>query len=372
VVERGRFAPTEEGTPQGGVISPLLLNVALHGLEEAAGVRYYTTARSGGQTKPGSPVLVRYADDMVVLCHSQEQAEQVKAQLGAWLAPSGLTFNEEKTRIVHASDGFDFLGFNVRRYRGGKLLIRPSTAAVRKIRRRLSTEMRALRGANVAAVLRRINPIVRGWAVYYRGVVSSKIYAALDNHMWRLTYKWARHSHPNKSRRWVVDRYFGRLHPARQDRWVFGARDQGAYLHKFSWTKIVRHQLVDGGSSPDDPDLTDYWASRRRRSTPPLDSTTLRLLQKQRGRCPQCEDYLLYADRQPQTPMEWEQWLRTTRKAITKQHVVAQGGQTQPDGHRLIHARCSRRNDSARTGPAHPHAQEACLSRMRGNAHVRF
>lgn len=185
VVDRGRFAPTEEGTPQGGVISPLLFNVALHGMEEAAGVRYYTTGRDAGSAQSGSPVLVRYADDFVAMCTSREQAEQVKKRLAAWLTPRGLAFHEDKTRIVHAESGFDFLGFNVRRYHG-KLLIKPSTAAQRRIRERLSTEMVALRGANAGAVLKKINPIVRGWSAYYRTVVSSEIFTALDNHMWKL------------------------------------------------------------------------------------------------------------------------------------------------------------------------------------------
>ena len=126
VFEAGKgFAPTDEGTPQGGVISPLLLNIAMHGLEEAAGVRYINSGRHAGQTKAGSPVLVRYADDLVALCHTQWQAEQVKVKLAEWLAPRGLIFNEDKTRIVHVGrSGFDFLGFNVRRYHG-KLLIKP-------------------------------------------------------------------------------------------------------------------------------------------------------------------------------------------------------------------------------------------------------
>ena len=117
VFEAGKgFAPTGEGTPQGGVISPCLLNVALHGMEHAAGVRYRRRQPRRNASR-GSPVLVRYADDLVALCHSREQAEQVKARLAAWLEPSGLAFNEDKTRIVHLEDGFDFLGFNIRRYR---------------------------------------------------------------------------------------------------------------------------------------------------------------------------------------------------------------------------------------------------------------
>ena len=97
------------------MISPLLLNVALHGLEEAAGVRYHACGKNAAVARAGSPVVIRYADDLVALCHGQRQAEQVKARLAEWLAPRGLAFNEDKTRVVHLSEGFGFLGFNVRR-----------------------------------------------------------------------------------------------------------------------------------------------------------------------------------------------------------------------------------------------------------------
>ena len=135
-----------------------MMNVALHGLEEAAGVRYQASGSNAGDTVPGCPVVVRYADDLVACAHSREQAEQVKAQLAEWLAPRGLVFNEDKTKIVHLTEGFDFLGFNVRRYRNGKLLIKPSQAAVKRLRSRLAAEMRALRGSNAAAVIAALNP----------------------------------------------------------------------------------------------------------------------------------------------------------------------------------------------------------------------
>jgi RNA-directed DNA polymerase len=342
VVEQGRFTPTEEGTPQGGVISPVLLNVALHGMEQAAGVRYRTAGAYAGDTVPGAPVLIRYADDLVALCRSQEQAEQVKARLAEWLAPRGLVFNEDKTRIVNLDDGFDFLGFTVRRF-NGKLLIKPSKAAVRRHRQRLRAEMLSLRGANAVMVLQRLVPIVRGWSAYYRTVVSSELFSALDRYLWRLIYKWAKHSHPKKSKRWIVNRYFGRFNKSRQDRWVFGDRDSGAYLVKHAWTKIVRHQMVKGRSSRDDPALVEYWASRRRRAAPPpLDNLSLRLLQSQRGACPVCGQLLLVADHPPQSPREWEQWVRTTGKALAKRRIVHQergtsGGDTTL---RLLHAHC--------------------------------
>ncbi|MFC0866399.1 group II intron reverse transcriptase/maturase [Sphaerimonospora cavernae] len=346
VIEPGRgFAPTLEGSPQGGVISPLLMNIALHGLEEAAGVRRRASGASAGVTKRGSPVLVRYADDFVVCCHSQRQAEQVKADLGGWLALRGLSLNEDKTSIVHASQGFDFLGFNVRRYHG-KLLIRPSKTAVTRLRERLRSEMLRLRGANAQAVIRALNPIVRGWAAYYRGVVSSRIFKRLDEYVWWLTWRWARRGHTNKSRYWTYNRYYGKFNKFRNDQWVFGDRDSGSYLVKFSWTAIVRHVAVKGAASPDDPALAGYWAVRRTRVPPPLDSYTLHLLTRQDGRCPLCGEPLLAPDQPPQSPRDWERWwLQVTRKAIAADYLTHHGGPGSPDRTptSLVHDSCRRR-----------------------------
>jgi RNA-directed DNA polymerase len=161
-LEDGLVTPAGEGTPQGGVISPALLNVALHGMEQAAGVRYHTHGSNAGRADRGGPILVRYADDLAVLCVSRAQAEQVKAQLAEWLGPRGLAFNEAKTQIVHLSEGFDFLGFNIRRYPNGKLPTKPGKDALRRIRQRLSAEVKALRGANADAVTARLNPVITG------------------------------------------------------------------------------------------------------------------------------------------------------------------------------------------------------------------
>src|SRR5438876_674306 len=221
IFEAGKgFAPTGEGTPQGGIISPLLLNIALHGLEEAAGVRYHT-GNYAGTVRAGCPALTRYADDLVVCCYSRQQAEQVKAQLAGWLEPRGLAFNEAKTRIV--------------------------------------------------------------------------------------------------------DRYFGKFDTFRNDRWVFGDRDTGAYLPKPAWTDIVRHTLVKGGSSPDDPALAGYWAHRRLKVKPPLDSRTVRLLSRQDGRCSLCGENLLTPDQPPQSPQGWERWfLQVIKRAITADYLIHQ------------------------------------------------
>lgn len=356
VMDRGRFAPTEQGAPQGGVISPLLLNIALHGMEEAAGVRYLTGTHIG-HTAPGSPVVVRYADDLIALCHTRDEAELVKQRLAEWLTPKGLTFNEDKTRIVRLTEGVDFLGFGIRRYPNGKLIIKPSKAAVQRIRKRLHTEVRALRGANAAAVLQRLTPIIRGWAAYYRTVVAKHVFTTLDAYVWWLLFKWAVRTHRNKPKHWVKARYFGAFNKARRDHWVFGDRHTGAYLPKFAWTKIVRHQMVDGYASPDDPKLADYWATRRRRSTPPLNRDGQRLIARQRGRCPLCGNLLLHAQAEPQHPHEWEQWIIATRKAVRAKALIIHTGRDEPNDLvvlHLVHADCAR-NHAKRGSPALPH-----------------
>lgn len=307
VLDRGRLAPTNEGTPQGGVISPLLMNVALHGMEQAAGCQYRVVraGREPGAT-PGTPVLVRYADDFVALCHDEAEAHQVRTRLAAWLEPRGLRFNEEKTRVVHLERGFDFLGFPIRRTSSSKLIITPSVTACKRLRERLRLEVKALQGANAEAVLRRLVPIVRRWTAYYRAVASTTTFQSMDYYMWRLTYKWARRRHRKQSRSWVVARYFGQFHPSRQDHWVFGDRDSGAYLPRFTWTGIIRHQVVKGAASPDDPALADYWRDRRRKKAPPpMDKTSLALAVRQRGLCPLCKQALIVgAEYEPDSPRE--------------------------------------------------------------------
>ena len=197
--------------------------------------------------------------------------------------------------------------------------------------------LRALRGHSAKAVIRRLNPIIRGWANYYRTHVAAEIFVKLDQYLWRLTYKWARFSHANKSASWVTARYFGKFNKARQDRWVFGDRHGGSYMHRFSWTSIVRHQTVRQGASPDDPTLAEYWARRRRKPVLPINNTSLWLLKAQDGCCPICKTPL-FAE-QPQTPSYWARWLTATRTAIMI--VKPMTGTSDEAEHRLIHAHCN-------------------------------
>jgi RNA-directed DNA polymerase len=336
VFEAGKgFAPTEEGTPQGGIISPVLLNVALHGLEQAAGVRYQAGQKTS-EVQKNSPVLVRYADDFVACCFTEQEAESVCEQLRRWLAIRGLSLNEDKTHIVHLTQGFDFLGWNIRRYPGSKLLIKPSKAAVRKHRQRLADEMRRLRGSNARAVIATLSPVIRGWTAYHRCMVSSEVFASLSDYMWKLTYKWAKRSHPNKPRRWVSARYFGKFSSSRDDKWVFGDKDTGGYLVKHAWTGIRRHVMVKGTASPDDPGLAGYWRYRRDKHGPPLDSFTLNLLSRQGYRCPLCGDRVLESGHLPTSPEEWQDWWLSITRRETRQPGTSGTTTT------LMHVSCHR------------------------------
>jgi RNA-directed DNA polymerase len=266
-LEDGRYHDTPRGTPQGGVISPLLLNIALHGMEAALGVKH-----DGQGTSRGKRAVVRYADDFVVFCESQEDALVVRDRiLPDWLAKRGLSLSEEKTRIVHLTEGFDFLSFNIRRFlhpqtsrSGYKLCIKPSKQAVLGKVKELREQWLALRGHSIKVVLWKLNPIIRGWANYNRTAVASRLFNKLDNWMFRRALRYAKHTHPKKSWKWVRKRYWGRWNKKREDDWVFGDKHSGRYLLKFSWFKIERHILVRGTSSPDDPDLREYWWERQK------------------------------------------------------------------------------------------------------------
>ena len=293
-MENGVFHDTDAGTPQGGVISPLLANIAFHGMETAVGVRYNN--RGEVISHRG---LVRYADDFVIFCENEADANAARAEMAALLAPRGLSLSEKKTRIVHLSDGFDFLGFNVRQYlvpttrTGLKLLIKPSRESVKKLKERLRGEWRTMRGQNITAVLKRFNPVIRGWANYNRGQVSKRIFANLDNWMFHHEVRWATCTHPRKPWYWLKRRYWGQLRQTSRSPWVFGdALGSKASLLQFSWTPIERHVIVKGRNSPDDPTLDAYWDARSKRRHAELGGWQRDLAQRQKGVCPRCGESL--------------------------------------------------------------------------------
>ncbi|MGW6603278.1 group II intron reverse transcriptase/maturase [Streptomyces sp. NPDC055036] len=364
VIDEGSFAKTEEGTPQGGVISPLLLNIALHGMESAAGVRTVKTAWNGlVRTAEDSPVLVRYADDFVVLCHSKEAAYQARSKLEEWLKPRGLTFNEEKTRVVHLAEGFDFLGTHIRKYADGTVLITPSKNAVRRARQRIKEIIQRTNGqGSHEDLILTLNPFVKGWSMYYSPYSSSRAYRNLDFYTFGRLWSWAVKRHRKKGRRWIRAHYWGRFHPKRNDAWVFG--NDKVLMHKFAWTKIRRHAAVPSNASKDDPALKEYWAKRTAtKGLPQLErKLIIGLAVRQKGKCPGCGlDLLEGAGFEPDNLNEWVSWFSAATRAFHVHHVVHRqhGGSDDPRNLELRHTTCHQQlhaggRDRANARPPRP------------------
>lgn len=260
-----RFYLTQKGTPQGGIISPLLANIALHDLEKILKTEPDKTGRVRG-----SRVYIRYADDFVVLCSSLQEARKTQIEIATWLKSKGLSIATNKTRIVHINQGFDFLGVNIKHYETKAktktqqkgLLMQPSKTSVQKLKRKLKKEWQFLRSKSIVTVLNRLNPIIIGWRNYFRKYVATKDFRRLDNWMYLKCRNYAYRIHHNKGKKWIYDKYFGNFVPNRQDKWVFGDKTTGQYLNKFAWANIERHILVKGYNSPYDPTLENYEIER--------------------------------------------------------------------------------------------------------------
>ena len=252
-IDRGKYNPTETGTPQGGVISPLLANIGLHGLEE--------------YIKSINPKLgfIRYADDFIVTSKDKESLDNVSIQIKQWLSKRGLEISAEKTRIININDGFNFLGFNLRHY-NGKLLIKPQKEKVLAFCKKVGQILSDIKAHTQEEVIRRLNPLLRGFANYYRGVVSKEPFSYINKRMWQYLWRWAKRRHPNKNKKWVKNRYFKRY---RGVDWTFmcqgtdrKGKEKSYILYDISKTAIIRHIKVKGQASPDDPKLREYWHNR--------------------------------------------------------------------------------------------------------------
>jgi RNA-directed DNA polymerase len=255
-VFQGEISPTEQGTPQGGVISPLLANIGLHGLET-----YIKTLNP----KFG---VVRYADDFIVTAKDRESLETAQILIQAWMSERGLDLTIEKTVITSIEDGFDFLGFNSRHY-DGKLLIKPSKKKVLAFCKRLGKEIKNLNGVEQEVLIKKLNPILRGFANYYKGVVSKETLSYISYRVWQYLWRWAKRRHPNKNKKWVRKRYFKTF---KGNRWVFACttsdrrgNDKELVLYPIAYTLIERHIKVKGDASPDDPSLKEYWDKRHQK-----------------------------------------------------------------------------------------------------------
>lgn len=303
IMEGQDFTPTETGVPQGGVISPLLMNVALHGLEQTISKIY--------QKKSEKPLLIRYADDFVLFHTDVGVLQQAATEIVVWLAQVGLHMNPKKTRITHTLTpyegrvGLDFLGFEVRQYPVGKThtgkntngkslgfktIIKPSKETTQRHMRELKNRIKKKRAGSQPELLKELNPVVRGWANYYKTVVASYAFSKCDHLLHYQLRRWAQFKHPQKSAHWRKQKYW-RTEEGRA--WVF-ATPEGAKLRTHSMTPIQRHAKVRGDASPYDGNLL-YW-SQRLKAHPLLYGTLAALLHKQQGKCKWCGLYFKDGD----------------------------------------------------------------------------
>jgi RNA-directed DNA polymerase len=298
VMEGQEFSPTEKGTPQGGVISPLLMNIALHGMERAITEGY---SKSHAVEKP---LLVRYADDFVAFHSNLEEIQKVAERVTHWLVQMGLQLSPTKTRITHTLTayqgqvGFDFLGFAIRQFPAGKThtakgtrgaalgfqtLITPSKEAIKRHTLTIKERLRKFRSASQEQLIKELNPIIWGWAAYYKTSVASAVFSTCDDILWKQLAAWARARHPDKGTQWMAKKYW---HQVEKRKWVF-ATPTGAQLRMHSKTAIQRYTKVKGTASPYDGNLL-YW-SQRLKTHPMMHEIKARLLQKQQGKCRWCE-----------------------------------------------------------------------------------
>ena len=293
VVYKGQLASTEAGTPQGGIISPTLANVALNGLE--SGLHAHLRATVGPSKVQKLKVnVVRYADDFVITGASQDLlVDVVRPWVEAFLAQRGLRLSPAKTRVTHIDEGFDFLGWNFRKY-SGTLLIKPSKKNVKALYDKVKGIVKAHAMVKQAELIQLLNPVLRGWAQYHHPVVAKETFSKLDSLLWWRLTRWARRRHPKKSTRWVAGKYW----PTIEGRIEFATRIRSEEveprwmrLYRLADTDIVRHRKVMGGYNPFDPEWEAYGEDLRAKRL--LRSMAYRkqwatLYLSQQGKCIHC------------------------------------------------------------------------------------
>jgi len=337
VIDGKKMFETMEGTPQGGVISPLLANVALHGLEKEI-----KSLAGNSKVKWQELTVVRYADDFVVMHKDKEMVEKAQKVIADWLGRIGLELKPEKTQITHTlngeNPGFNFLGFNVRQYEMGKhhtgkntqgeplgfkTLIKPSKESVGRHKERLLDVVKGYKNAPQAALISKLNPIIRGWSNYFRTVVSKETYSDMDAYLWKILWNWAKRRHPNKSKHWIARKYWS---VDQNGKWEFQEGNIKLELH--SHVEIVRHVKVKGTVSPYDGNLV-YWSIRLGKS-PELNNRVAMLLKRQKGKCNECE--LMFREEDT-----WE---------VDQIKPLSLGGKDWKDNIQLLHKHCHHRKTS--------------------------
>lgn len=306
ILDRGKTIFPEAGTPQGGVFSPLLANIALHGMEQKI-KEYAATWKGTKKENIKSISLIRYADDFLILHKDHNVIKTCQGIIEGWLDDIGLKLNQEKTKIRNTlkeyegkKPGFDFLGFNIRQYPVGKYqsgkntrgkalgfktIIKPSKEKVIEHYKKLAKIVDTHKAAPQHVLIYKLSPSIRGWSNYYKTVCSKETYATVDSLLYWKLLRWGYRRHPKKSKSWTINKYWTSVG---NDNWVFGCENKGEkfLLLKHTSTKITRHNKVKSNSSPYNGESI-YWGSRMGKH-PELKTSIARFLKKQRGKCNHC------------------------------------------------------------------------------------
>lgn len=312
--QRKGYNPTNEGTPQGGVISPLLANIALHGLEQHIDNNFpsdkkgrWTGSLKIYKKQFQAPRLIRYADDFVILCEELEPIIKCKELVEDWLKQIGLELKPSKTRISHTLDkfndeqaGLNFLGFKIRQFKVGKhhsgqttskkplgykTIIRPSKENVKAHYETLNQWCDKMKAVNAAALIKQLNPIIRGWCNYQSPWHSKRTFSKIKNLIWSRLWRWAKRRHPKKSRKWITKKYFGG-----SKQWTFVSKIGEERLELLSHADFPAGVIwikVQGVRTPYDGDEV-YWSKRIGGNYLTIDPQKSRLLKKQKGKCAYC------------------------------------------------------------------------------------
>ncbi|NES83709.1 MAG: group II intron reverse transcriptase/maturase [Moorea sp. SIO2B7] len=348
VMDNRTLYPTDEGTPQGGIISPLLANIALHGMEERV-KQYAETLKGAQRTNRNSLSIIRYADDFVVIHENLDVIKKCRTILEEWLSEMGLMIHPTKTKITHTLNeyqghkGFNFLGFNIQQYKvgrthsgknrngeflGHKTIITPAKESIEKHLKDTRRIIQTHQSSSQAVLISQLNMTIRGWSNYYRAVCSKKTYRTLDNIMWQQLWAWAKRRHPNKNRHWIANKYW-KSKGTRN--WVFQTEIKGEEitLVRHSDTAITRYVKVKQDRSPDDGGLI-YWSARMGKN-PNCTHQRAKLLKRQSGKCTECG--LTFRD----------------NDIMEIDHIIpiSRGGKRRTDNLQLLHRHCHEQKTTA-------------------------
>ena len=293
-VFKQQLFPTNEGTPQGGIISPVLANMTLDGMQTLLSC-YQPTTKDNRRYSP-KVNLVRYADDFIITGRSRELLEiEVLPRLKKFLEERGLALSEEKTLITHIDQGFDFLGFNIRKYKG-KLLTMPQKKKVNSFTQKVYKVIESNKAVSQEMLINLLNPIISGWGNYYRHGVSSVVFNKADHRIFNKLLQWCYRRHKHKGKRWIINKYF---HKSGNREWCFMLRQEdnvtrySPKLKRLTDIKIVRHPKITNAANPFDPWWQPYLAKRQTqqmRASLSGRNSLLHIWIRQKHLCPLCKE----------------------------------------------------------------------------------